>query len=34
MLGLATVSMTLDTYSQVSPGVSDRAAIAMEDVLS
>jgi len=33
MLGHATVAITLDTYNHVLPGMGDRAAAAMEDVL-
>jgi integrase len=34
LLGHATISVTLDTYSHVLPGMGDHAATAMEDVLS
>jgi integrase len=34
LLGHANISITLDTYSHVIPGTGDRAARAMEDVLS
>ena len=34
LLGHSNISITLDTYSHVIPGMGDRAAQAMEDVLS
>jgi integrase len=34
LLGHATISVTLDTYSHVLPSMTDRTATAMEDVLS
>jgi integrase len=34
LLGHATISVTLDTYSHVLPSMGDRTATAMEDVLS
>jgi integrase len=34
MLGHANISITLDTYSHVIPGLGDAAADAMEDLLS
>ena len=34
LLGHATISITLDTYSHVLPGMGDHAARAMENVLS
>jgi integrase len=34
MLGHSSVSITLDTYSHVSPGLGEVAARAMADVLS
>ena len=34
MLGHANVSITLDTYSHVIPGLGDAAAGAMDEVLS
>ena len=34
LLGHANISITLDTYSHVIPGMGDQAAKAMEDVLS
>ena len=34
LLGHSNISITLDTYSHVIPGMRDRAARAMEDVLS
>ena len=34
MLGHSSVSITLDIYSHVIPGLGDAAALAMEDVLS
>ena len=34
MLGHSSVSITLDTYSHVIPGLGDAAALAMEDALS
>lgn len=33
MLGHATISITLDTYSHVIPGLGDAAADAMDDAL-
>ena len=33
MLGQANISITLDTYSHVTPGLREAAASAMEDVL-
>ena len=34
LLGHATISITLDTYSHVLPGMSDQVAHAMQDVLA
>ena len=34
LLGHATISQTMDTYSHVMPGMSDIAATALEDALS
>jgi site-specific recombinase XerD len=34
MLGHSSVSITLDTYSHVIPGLGEVAATAMEDILS
>ena len=34
MLGYATISQTVDTYSHVMPGMGDIAATALEDALS
>jgi len=34
MLGHATISQTMDTYSHVMPGMGDIAATALEDALS
>ena len=34
LLGHATISITLDTYSHVLPGMAEQTASAMEDVLS
>jgi integrase len=34
LLGHATISITLDTYSHVLPGMGDQTAAAMEDALS
>jgi integrase len=34
MLGHSSVSITLDTYSHVIPGLGEVAAMAMEDALS
>jgi hypothetical protein len=34
MLGHSSVSITLDVYSHVIPGLGDAAALAMEDALS
>ncbi len=34
MLGHATISQTMDTYSHVMPGMSDVAADALESALS
>lgn len=34
LLGYATVSMTLDTYSHVMPGMGDQTARAMQDALT
>jgi integrase len=34
MLGHATISQTMDTYSHVLPGMKDEAARALESVLS
>ena len=34
LLGHATISITLDTYSHVLPGMGDQTATAMESVLS
>ena len=34
LLGHATISVTLDTYSHVLPSMTDQTATAMEDVLS
>ena len=34
LLGHSSISITLDTYSHVIPGMGDRAARAMEDILS
>jgi integrase len=34
LLGHATVSITLDTYSYVMPGMGDQAARAMQDALT
>jgi integrase len=34
LLGHATISVTLDTYSHVLPSMADRTATTMEDVLS
>jgi len=34
LLGHATISITLDTYSHVVPGMGDHTAAAMEDALS
>ncbi len=34
MLGHATISQTMDTYSHVMPGMQDAAVTAMESVLS
>ncbi len=33
LLGHATISITLDTYSHVIPGLGDAAASAMDDAL-
>jgi integrase len=33
LLGHATISQTLDTYSHVLPGMGDRTAVAMENAL-
>jgi site-specific recombinase XerD len=33
LLGRANISITLDTYSHVIPGLGDIAALAMEDAL-
>jgi integrase len=33
MLGHSSVSITLDVYSHVMPGIGDAAALAMEDAL-
>jgi hypothetical protein len=33
LLGRANISITLDTYSNVIPGLGDTAALAMEDAL-
>jgi integrase len=33
LLGHATVSITLDTYSHVLPGMGDQTAVAMENAL-
>lgn len=34
LLGHATISVTLDTYSHVLPSMGDHTATAMEDMLS
>ena len=34
LLGHASISVTLNTYSHVLPSMGDRTATAMEDVLS
>jgi integrase len=34
MLGHATISQTIDTYSHVLPGMQDEAAAALEGILS
>ena len=34
MLGHSTITITLDTYSHVLPGMQERAVSAMEDALS
>jgi integrase len=34
MLGHATISQTMDTYSHVMPGMGDVAATALEEALS
>ena len=34
LLGHATISITLDTYSHVLPGMGDAAALAMDEALS
>jgi integrase len=34
MLGLATIAITLDTYSHVLPTMQESAAKAMEDTIS
>jgi integrase len=34
LLGHASISVTLDTYSHVLPSMGDRIATAMEDILS
>jgi integrase len=34
LLGHATISITLDTYSHVLPGMGDQTITAMESVLS
>jgi len=34
MLGHATISQTIDTYSHVMPGMGDVAATALEETLS
>jgi integrase len=34
LLGHATISVTLDTYSHVLPSMTDQTDTAMEDVLS
>jgi hypothetical protein len=33
LLGHANIAITLDTYSHVIPGMGDRTARAMEDIL-
>jgi integrase len=33
MLGHSSISITLDTYSHVIPGMGDAAALALEDAL-